>query len=105
MIREATSRNLIQPAARIRGDSLRGPLRGRRDQRLLNRVLGIGEIAVTTGERAEHLRREVAQQVSDTGGYGQASFGGPLITSRTSMGMPMGAPPGPGAVEIFAASS
>ena len=39
------------------------PLHGRREQRLLDGVLGGGEVAEAPDHRAEHLRRELAQQV------------------------------------------
>jgi hypothetical protein len=42
-------------------------LHGRRDQCLLNGVLGGGEVTETADDRAEHLRREFAQQMLGTG--------------------------------------
>jgi hypothetical protein len=76
------------------------------EQRFLNRVLGRGEVSVAADERAEDLRRELAQQSLDAGVRtlrGQMSSAGALITSRTSIGMFNGAPPRPGAVDAFAA--
>jgi len=40
-------------------------MRGRRDQCLLHGVLGRGEVARSPDHRAEHLRRQVAQQTLD----------------------------------------
>ena len=40
-----------------------GPLQRRREQRLLHRVLGGGEVAEAPDDGAEHLRRQLAQQV------------------------------------------
>ncbi len=105
LLRElAPQGDVVQPAARVGGDALRRPLRGGRDQRLLHRVLRGGEVAVAAGHRAEHLRREVAQQAPDGGLHvrHRHCFGA-LITCRTSMGMFSGAPPGPGAADAFAA--
>src|SRR5678815_3946651 len=96
--------DLDQPAARVVGDPVRGPLLRRRDERLLHRVLRGGEIAEAADHRAEHLRRELAQQAL-TGEAGHTSTGGPLITSRTSIGMLSGLPPGPGAADARAAIS
>jgi hypothetical protein len=41
-------------------------VRGRREQRLLHGILGRGEIAGASRERAENLRRELAQEILDT---------------------------------------
>lgn len=63
---------------------------------------------MTPGHRAEHLRREVAQQAPDICGRflsRHASDGGALGTWRTSIGMMSGLPPGPGAAEARAAIS
>ena len=96
-----------QPAARVVGQAVARPLRGRGDQRLLHRVLGGGEIAEAADDRAEHLRRELAQQLLGAeiqrGARHRYSSGGPLITCRTSIGMFSGAPPGPGAADACAA--
>ena len=96
---------LNEPGAGIVGEAFVGPVKGRRDERLLDSVLGGGEIAETPDDRAEHLRREIAQQMlGDFGLRGHSmSSGGPLITCRTSIGMFSGAPPGPGAAEASAA--
>jgi len=108
MIGEATGGDVKEPAARIGGHAFHGPLRSRGDQRVLHRVLGGGEILVPSCEGAEHLRRQLAQQVPDgpIGGLGgHTSLGISLMTWRTSIGMFSGAPPGPGAAEAFAASA
>ena len=100
-------RDLIKPGARVVGHALARPLRGRGDQRLLNRVLRSAEVAEPPDDRAEHLRREVAQQVLGTDVQGRRhhskSLGGPLITCRTSIPMLIGPPPGPGAADASAA--
>ena len=76
--------DLIEPAARVGRNAGDWPLRRRRDQRLLHRVLGGGEVAVTTRNDAEHLRRELAQQVQGGGvqsfGRQLSLLGGALIT-------------------------
>ena len=101
--------DLDQPAARVVGHALARPLHGRRDQRFLNRVLRGGEIAEAPDHGAEHLRREVAQQVLGRRGsrrrWNHMSTGGALITWRTSIGMLSGAPPLPGAADARAAIS
>ena len=100
-------RHLDQPAARVVGHSVARPLLRGREQRLLHRILRGGEVAVAADHGAEHLRREVAQELFGVvieGRSAHGSSGGkPLITSRTSMGMFSGAPPGPGAADASAA--
>ena len=85
------------------------PLQRRREQRLLHRVFRGGEVAEAADDRAEHLRRELAQQVlagrRPSGAAVTLSTGGALITSRTSIGMFSGAPPLPGAADARAAIS
>ena len=66
VIDHSTQRHLDQPAAWIVGDAVARPLCGRGDQRFLHGVLGVGEVAKSPDHRAEHLRREVAQQTLDT---------------------------------------
>jgi hypothetical protein len=58
---------LEQPAVRLLGNSVSGPALGRGDQRLLDCVLRAVEVAEAAGERAEDLRRKLAQQVLDSG--------------------------------------
>ena len=100
----------ISQRARVVGHALARPLRGRRDQRFLHRVLRGGEVAEAADDGAEHLRRELAQQVLGI----DASSGGGHVTrlraarsspARTSIAMLSGAPPGPGAAEPRAAIS
>ena len=55
--------DLNQPAARIVGNALLRPLYGRCHQRLLHGILGGCEIMETADDRAEHLRRKLAQQM------------------------------------------
>jgi len=81
-------------------------LRGSGDQRFLHGVLAGSEITKTSQRRAEHLRRQVAQQLLGSTVQrreGHAVSGGPLITWRTSIAMLSGLPPGPGAAEASAA--
>src|SRR5262245_51896388 len=97
-----------QPAARTVRETLPRPLQRRGEERLLHRVLRGGEIAEAADHRAENLRREFPQQVlaSELARVpAHPSTGGALITSRTSIGMFSGAPPGPGAVDARAAIS
>ncbi|MCU1661191.1 MAG: integrase catalytic region [Pseudonocardia sp.] len=54
-----------------------GPLRGGGDERLLHRVLGVRELAVPAGDRAEGLRGELAQQVLDVGRSRTSGSGAP----------------------------
>ena len=78
-------------------------------QRLLYRVLASTEVAVAAEQRAQDLRRQIAQQVLGAGvqprdhASGVQSVGGPLITCRTSIAMFSGLPPGPGAADASAA--
>ena len=85
------------------------PLLRSGEKSLLHRVFRGGEIAEPPAQGAQHLRREVAQQALDVRDGGRRrdaqreSFGGALITSRTSIAMLSGAPPGPGAADASAA--
>ena len=66
------------------------------------------DIPVPSRNCAEHLRRKLAQQVTDTGVDrlgGHVPGRGACITGRTSIAMLSGAPPGPGADDAFAATS
>ncbi len=67
-------------------------MQSRREERLLNRVLGGVEVAIPPDERAEDLRRQLPQQVLDTRRLAQvcrnasisaALDGAWFITSRT----------------------
>jgi len=51
------------------------------------------------------LRRQVAQQVRHGAASGYHSGAGASMIGRTSMGVPVGLPPGPGAAEVRAAIS
>ena len=107
---------LDQPAARLRRNTVSRPVQGGREQRLLDGVLGGVEVAVPANERAEDLRRQLAQQVLDTGRNVQrspptccrnasisaTSDGASSITCRTWIGCCVATPPGPGTAEIFA---
>ena len=63
VVGHAPRRDLDQPAARVVGHAVARPLHGGRDQRFLHRVLGGGEVAVAPHDGAEHLRRQLAQQL------------------------------------------
>ena len=106
LIDHAPGGDLDQPAARVVGHALLGPLQGGREQRLLDRVLRGGEIAEAPDHRAENLRRQLAQQVLASEVEGRSrhmSTAGADITSRTSIRRFIGAPPGPGAADARAA--
>ena len=88
VIGHAPRGDLDQPAARVVGHAFARPLHRRREQRFLHRVLGGGEVAEAADHRAEHLRRQLAQQVlagDVQPAVRHTSTGGALITSRTSM--------------------
>ena len=100
LVGEASAGDVDQPPARAGGEPRFRPLQRRRQERLLDRVLGGGEIPEPAHDRGEHLRRQLAQQVL---GNRCHSCGGALITWRTSIGMFIGTPPFPGAAEARAA--
>ena len=99
LLDQPTGRHPDQPAERVVGLALGGPRGGGGDQRLLHRVLRVGEVAVAADDGAEDLRRELAQQVLGARGRGHTSGSGALITWRTSMRLRIGAPFGPGAAD------
>ena len=107
LVGEPPRRDLDQPRSRMIGEPLLRPLQRGRDERLLDRVLRRREVAELADHRAEHLRRELAQQPLhlERGGrsHHRESSLGALITWRTSIGMFSGLPPGPGAVDASAA--
>src|SRR4029450_5777146 len=117
LVDQPPGRGLHEPAARfLRHAVLRPPRRGR-EQRLLDGVLGQVEVAVPAHERAEDLRRQLAQHVLDTWRYVQRSPAAvsryscipsvsemrSSITRRTWIGCWVGTPPGPGTAERPAA--
>src|SRR6185503_12423316 len=65
VIDQAPLGRLDEPAARLLRDAVPRPARRRDDERLLDGVLGRGEVAVPADEHAEDLRRELAQQALD----------------------------------------
>ena len=106
VIGHAPGGDLNQPGARIVGKAFPRPLQGGCDQCLLNGVLGVGEVTEAADDRAEHLRRKLAQQMLGCVKRAHSkSSGGPLMTCRTSIGMLIGGPPGPGAADARAAIS
>jgi len=64
---QAPGRDGDEPGSRVVGHALFGPLQRRGEERLLHRVLGRVELPVPAHQRAENLRRELAQQVLDAG--------------------------------------
>ena len=105
LVDHPAARHLDQPADRVVGRSLAGPLLGRSEHRLLRRVLGVGEVAESSHDRGEDLRRRFAQQVLDVSRSAHSSDVWAPITSRTSIAVLIGFPPGPGAAEASAAIS
>ena len=67
LVREAARRDRHEPAARVVGNAVRGPLDRGGEERLLDRVLGGVERAEAPDQRTEDLRRELAQQALDIG--------------------------------------
>jgi hypothetical protein len=59
-IDQAARRDPDEPGAGMIGHTGTRPLGRRRDQRLLNRVLGGVEVPEATQERGEHVRSEIA---------------------------------------------
>ena len=119
LVDQPPGRGLDQPCLRAVRRTLLGPRQRRRQQRLLDGVLGRGEVAGPPDDRTEDLRRELTQQALDARRNVQRSppacsryvfissaFAGPLsITWRTWIGCWVGTPPVPGTAEIFAAIS
>jgi hypothetical protein len=62
VILQASHRDTEEPTARICWNAGGRPLHCRSDQRFLNCILGVGEIAAFPRDDAEHLRRKLAQQ-------------------------------------------
>jgi hypothetical protein len=73
LVDQPPRRGLDEPPARMLRDSVSRPVPGRREQGLLDGVLGGGEVAGAAGQQAEDLRRQLAQQVLDVGGHVQPS--------------------------------
>jgi hypothetical protein len=92
-----------EPGARLVRYTGQRPLGRRRQQRLLHRVLGSGEVTVAAHQRGQHVRRQLAQEGDRRRRRCHGSTGGALITSRTSMARFSGAPPRPGASDARAA--
>ena len=67
LVREAARGDRHEPAARVVGNAVRGPLDRGGEERLLDRVLGGVERAEAPDQRTEDLRRELAQQALDVG--------------------------------------
>ena len=65
LVDQPPRRRLDQPAARLLRNAVTRPAQSRGEQRLLDGVLGRVEIAEPANQRAEDLRRELAQQVLD----------------------------------------
>src|SRR5262245_47181379 len=71
LVDQPALRGLEEPAARLLRHIAPRPVHRGGEERLLDRVFGGGEVAVATHERAEDLRRELAQQALDTGRHVQ----------------------------------
>ena len=67
LVREAARCDRHEPAARVVGNAVHGPLDRGREECLLDRVLGGVERAEAPDQRTEDLRRELAQQALDFG--------------------------------------
>ena len=67
-----------EPAEWVLGKAVRRPGGGRGHERLLHRVLGIGKVAVAADDRAEGLRRQLAQQALDAAAVRHTSGSGAL---------------------------
>jgi len=65
LVDQDAGRDRQQPGARALRDPVLGPVLRRLEQRLLGGVLAGVELAVAARERAEDLRRQLAQQVLD----------------------------------------
>src|SRR5260221_14660481 len=91
VVGHAPGSDLNQPGARILGSAFPRPLNRRREQRLLNGVLGGGEVAETANDHAEHLRPKLAKQMPGSRvkrpRRHNSYSGGPPITSPNLMGM------------------
>src|ERR1700682_924122 len=85
LVGQAARRHRQQPGPRVVRRALLRPLPRRREQGLLNGILGGVELPGPPHESAEDLRRQLAQQVLDVALQGQKS-GGASITRRTSIG-------------------
>jgi hypothetical protein len=82
---QTPGRNRQEPRPRVVRQAFCRPLASRREERILDGVLAGVELSMPPHQRAEDLRRELAQQVFDPDFHAQKS-GGASITRRTSMG-------------------
>ena len=108
MIAQPPNRHLVEPATWIGRNAGDRPLPRGGDECFLHGVFCIGEVTVPPRDDAQHVRREVAQQLQGVlveRTFHYISVGGTLMTGRTSTPMFIGLPRGPGAAETFAASS
>jgi hypothetical protein len=65
VVGHATESDSRQPRARIFRQAIARPLHRRSERRLLNGILGGSEVAESSDNDADHLRRQLAQQVLD----------------------------------------
>jgi hypothetical protein len=67
VIGHAAQSDLDKPGARVVRHAFLRPLRRRRDQRLLDGILGVSEVMEAANDHAEHLWRKFAQQMLGMG--------------------------------------
>src|ERR671924_1834911 len=84
LVGQAAGGDRQKPAPRVLGHAVRRPLDCRGEQRLLHRVLAGVEPAVPANQRAEDLRRELAEQVLDAGRGFHISVPASAISGRSS---------------------
>src|SRR5205085_4267473 len=105
LLGHTTGGHTDEPGQGVVGFSVGGPGGGGGEERLLHRVLGVGEVAVAAYHGTEDPRRQLTQEALGARGSDHTSGSGALSTWRTSMGWPMGTPSGPGAADARAAIS
>ena len=85
LVDQASGRDGHKPRSRVVGHTLFCPSQRCGEERLLHGILARVELRIAPHQRAEDLRRELAQQILDSGPGPQKS-GGASMTWRTSMG-------------------
>ena len=124
LVQEAVGRGPHEPAERVRGDAVAGPVVGRRDERLLGGVLGGVEVAAPARHCGDDPWRELPEElvhgpvgvrgrgqmalpeaVSRNASISEAFDGASSMIRRTWIGCWVARPPGPGTAESRAAIS